>query len=144
MQNRECIVFEQTRDTKSMSRVRVCESHAHPLINQSSGGYSFASKFIVSWKQRKYVVKLGFQILYSVELFSSPFSQDKRKARSTHTPTHDPTSLCVVGKLPCRGPVVWSWCLKECFALPTAIRHRGFLCSLTRWWNNCLWLPLPA
>ena len=51
MQNRECIVFEQTRDTKSMSRVRVCESRAHPLINQSLGGYSFASKFIVSWKQ---------------------------------------------------------------------------------------------
>ena len=49
-----------------------------------------------------------------------------------------------MGKLPCRGPVVWSWCLKECFALPTAIRDTGFLCSLTRWWNNCLWLPLPA
>ena len=28
--------------------------------------------------------------------------------------------------------------------IPTAIRDTGFLCSLTRWWNNCLWLPLPA
>ena len=26
-----------------MSHVRVCESHAYPVFNQSSGGYSFAS-----------------------------------------------------------------------------------------------------
>ena len=47
MQNRECIVFEQTRDTESTSHVRVCESRAHHVFNQLAGGYSFASKVIV-------------------------------------------------------------------------------------------------
>ena len=28
---------------ESTSRVRVCESRAHPVFNQSSGGFSFAS-----------------------------------------------------------------------------------------------------
>ena len=46
MQNRECIVFEQTRDTESTSHVRVCESCAHYVFNQLAGGYSFASKEI--------------------------------------------------------------------------------------------------
>ena len=35
MHDRECIVFERTRDTESTSRVRVCESCAHPVFNQS-------------------------------------------------------------------------------------------------------------
>jgi len=39
MQNRECIVFERTRDTESTRRVRVCESRAHPVFNQSSSGF---------------------------------------------------------------------------------------------------------
>ena len=47
MQNRECIVFEQTRDTESTSHVLVCESCAHNVFNQLAGGYSFASKEIV-------------------------------------------------------------------------------------------------
>ena len=38
-------------------------------------------------------VKLGFQILYVVELFSSLFFKHKLKARGTHTPTHDAPSL---------------------------------------------------
>ena len=76
MQNRECIVFERTRDTdqRITSRVRVCESRAHPVFNQSSCGslpfyamsvafarWNFllnaakknnnAAKFFVFWKQ---------------------------------------------------------------------------------------------
>ena len=47
MQNREYIVFEQTRDTESTSHVHVCESCAHYIFNQLAGGYSFASKEIV-------------------------------------------------------------------------------------------------
>ena len=39
MQNREYIVFEQTRDTESTSHVRVCESCAHYIFNQLAGGY---------------------------------------------------------------------------------------------------------
>ena len=47
MQNRECIVFKQTLDRESTSHVRVCESHAHHVLNQLAGGSSFASKAIV-------------------------------------------------------------------------------------------------
>ena len=47
MQNRECIVFEQTCDTESTSHVRVCESRAPHVFNQLAGGSSFASKAIV-------------------------------------------------------------------------------------------------
>ena len=44
MPDRECIVFERTRDTEQRihERVRVCESRAHPVFNQSPGG-SFPS-----------------------------------------------------------------------------------------------------
>ena len=46
MQNRECIVSERIRDTESTSRVNVWESRAYHVFNQSSDGYSFASKEI--------------------------------------------------------------------------------------------------
>ena len=38
---------------ESTSRVRVCESGAYPVLNQSSGGYSFASHAVklISFKQ---------------------------------------------------------------------------------------------
>ena len=45
-----------------------------------------------SISQKTYYLKLGFQILYAVEQFSSLFSKDKLKARGTRTPTHDPPS----------------------------------------------------
>ena len=42
---------------ESTSRVRVCESRANYLFNQSSGGYSFASKAIaVSFARRKFLL----------------------------------------------------------------------------------------
>ena len=46
MQNRKCIVFERTRDTDSTSHLHVWESRAYYVFNQSSNGYSFASKEI--------------------------------------------------------------------------------------------------
>ena len=69
MQNRECIVFEQIRDTEQRIHEpwRVCESRVYPVFSQLSGGficiirlwmsYSAAkknnntAKFIVSLKQ---------------------------------------------------------------------------------------------
>ena len=42
MQNLECIVFERTRDTEQRIHepcVRVCESRAHLVFNQSSSGF---------------------------------------------------------------------------------------------------------
>ena len=71
-----------------------------------------------------YAVKSGFQILYSVEQFSSLSLKDKLNARGTHTPTHDPPSLRMSWEN-CRAVlnqqptcVVRSWRLKECFPLP--------------------------
>jgi len=73
-------------------------------------------------------LKSGFQTLYAEEHFHSLFSKDKLKARGTHTPTHDPPSIPthVVGELLCGSEptaptcVVWSWRLKQCFALTSA------------------------
>ena len=72
MQNRECIVFEQTRDTESTSHVHVCESRAHHVFNQLAGGSSFASKAIVvdfAWWNLKQNSSEGFigspQILFN-------------------------------------------------------------------------------
>ena len=43
MQDRECFVFERTGDTdQRIHESCVCESRAHPVFNQSSGG-SFPS-----------------------------------------------------------------------------------------------------
>ena len=70
-------------------------------------------------------VNSGFQILYAVEQFSSPFSKDNLKQRThihqTHDPPWSPWSAFphVVGKLPCGSQptsptcVVWSWHLKD-------------------------------
>ena len=46
MQDRECTVYERTRDTESTNRVRVCECRVHPVFNQLSGG-SFPSYAIL-------------------------------------------------------------------------------------------------
>ena len=97
-------------------------------------------------------VKSGFQILYAVERFSSLFSKDKLKARAgTHTSTHDPPSprkslencLAVPRFHTC---VVWSWGLKECFALVSEVgclRH-GFSPFIDPKAMPCLWAPTTA
>ena len=77
MQNRECIVFERTRDTEQRIHEpwRVCESHAHPVFSQSSGGFiciirvwlshsaakknNTTAKFIVSLKQNNWESFIG-------------------------------------------------------------------------------------
>ena len=64
MQNRECVVFERTRDTDQSvcvpCRVRVCDSRAHPVFNQSSGGslssYSISVAF-ACWNFLLHVAK---------------------------------------------------------------------------------------
>ena len=59
MQDRECIAFERTSDTDQRIHepcVWVCESHAHPVFNQSSGG-SFSSYTIsVAFAHWKFVL----------------------------------------------------------------------------------------
>ena len=41
MQNRECVIFERTRNTDERIHKPCAWSRAYPVFNQSSGGYSF-------------------------------------------------------------------------------------------------------
>ena len=98
-------------------------------------------------------VKSGFEILYAVERFSSLFSKDKLKAKAgTHTSTHDPPSprlslencLSVPRLHTC---VVWSWGLKECFALASEVgglQRHGFSSFIGPKAMPCLWTPITA
>ena len=56
-------------------------------------------------------VNSGFQILYAIDQFSSPFSKDKLKQATHIHQTHDPPCMIPMIRLP--ACVVWSWHSKD-------------------------------
>ena len=86
---------------------------------------NFGQKQKTSISRKICCLNSGFQILYAVDQFSSPFSKDKLKQgthiHQTHDPPWSPWSAFphVVGELQCGSQptsptcVVWSWHLKD-------------------------------
>ena len=96
-------------------------------------------------------VKLGFQILYAVEQFSSLFSKDKLKQGAHIHQTHDPPSprmsweSCHTVPSQQLPHVLFgtAWLLKDS-PLQERVLYEGFFPVTDQRQNHCAWLALSA